>query len=257
MLGKGLIAATQDELVAVPHSVDFAAIDFDSFDAVLNMTHPPAYRREPYREEHDTDLVIARTIVAQNARRSRLYLMSSRKVYGDHGGKPVREDAELRPTDHYGVNKAATERAVAELLGERCSIFRIGNVFDYELGRASFFGIALARLKTHDEIVLDCSPFTGRDFIPLADCARAILSLVERCASGIVNIGSGQSIPVGQIALWIIEGFGRGRLVVDSPAEKDAFALDIRRLVDEIGPPSCDVRVRCREIGERLAWTAS
>ncbi len=257
MLGQGLTAAHHGELVAHPHSVDLSSIDFDAFDAVLNMAHPPAYRREVYLAANDTDLAVAHAIKAQGAKRPRLYLMSSRKVYGDHGGIPVGEDAELRASDAYGRNKIITEREVASLLGEQCTIFRIGNVFDFEPGRASFFGIALSRLAERDEILLDCSPFTTRDFIPLADCARIILSLVERDAQGVINLGSGQSTAVGRIALWIIEGFGRGRLVSDSPVEKDAFALDVGRLVSEIGPVECDVRARCHEIGEKLAWNAS
>ena len=34
----------------------------------------------------------------------------------------------------------------------------------------------------------------------------------------------------GRLALWLIEGYGRGRLIIDSPDERDSFVLDTRNL---------------------------
>lgn len=257
MLGASLIAAAPNQVCAVPHTVNIENIEYNAFDAVVNMTYPPVYRRERYCEDYDSDLRVAKAIVAQRATRPQFFLMSSRKVYGNHCGKLINEDAALLATDHYGINKAITERSISQILDDRCTILRIGNVFDFELGRSSFFGIALERLRAQGEIILDCSPFTCRDFIPLADFTKSLLALIERRSTGVFNIGSGQSTPLGKIALWIIEGFGRGRLIIDSPVKNDAFALDIRRLVKEIGPLNCEISTRCREIGEQLAWTVS
>ena len=44
---------------------------------------------------------------------------------------------------------------------------------------------------------------------------------------GILNIGSGIGLPTGRLALWIIEGYGRGELVIAEDA--------LLRLKAEIG----------------------
>jgi dTDP-4-dehydrorhamnose reductase/UDP-glucose 4-epimerase len=62
-------------------------------------------------------------------------------------------------------------------------------------------------------------------------------------------------LPTGRLALWVLEGFGRGELVVESAAEKDTFVLDVSRLTDLYGRPCSldDLRDACVAIGRRLA----
>jgi dTDP-4-dehydrorhamnose reductase/UDP-glucose 4-epimerase len=69
------------------------------------------------------------------------------------------------------------------------------------------------------------------------------------------NMGSGKAYPIGQIALWLIEGFGGGELVVNATAERDSFLLDTTKLNEIIGYDDIhdeDMRARCVEIGRRL-----
>ena len=59
----------------------------------------------------------------------------------------------------------------------------------------------------------------------------------------------------GRLALWILEGFGRGELVIGSPVEKDAFVLNVGRLRSLYGEPCSyeQLRATCIAIGQRLA----
>jgi dTDP-4-dehydrorhamnose reductase/UDP-glucose 4-epimerase len=78
---------------------------------------------------------------------------------------------------------------------------------------------------------------------------------VAASPAGTFNMGSGDAYPIGQIALWIIEGFGGGELVVNATKERDNFLLDITKLSEVIGDDCIhdeDVRTRCLEIGRRL-----
>ena len=75
------------------------------------------------------------------------------------------------------------------------------------------------------------SPFVERDFLPAETLSPACCGqIVEAPPGGILNVGSGIGLPTGRLALWILEGFGRGELVIGSPVEKDAFVLDVDRL---------------------------
>ena len=70
-----------------------------------------------------------------------------------------------------------------------------------------------------------------------------------------LNVGSGIALPTGRLALWVLEGYGRGELVIEAPREHDAFVLDVTRLISLYGPPCSvdDLRDACLEVGRRLA----
>jgi dTDP-4-dehydrorhamnose reductase/UDP-glucose 4-epimerase len=183
-------------------------------------------------------------------------MLSSRKVYAQ-SDRPLAETAPVGPSDGYGHAKLGAESALRERLGERLTILRLANVFGYEriAGRRTFLSLVLDRLAREGEIRYDMSPFVTRDFLPAAAFARLLAAIAQAPPGGILNVGSGLGLPTGRLALWILEGFGRGRLVIDSPREHDAFVLDIARLVSLYGPPCSldDLRNACLDLGRRLA----
>jgi dTDP-4-dehydrorhamnose reductase/UDP-glucose 4-epimerase len=130
-------------------------------------------------------------------------------------------------------------------------------VFGYEriAGRRTFLAQALERLELDGEIRYDMSPFVIRDFLPVAIFASLLGQIAQAPPGGILNLGSGIGLPTGRLALWILEGFGRGRLVITSPREHDAFVLDPTRLQHLYGVPCplAELRRTCLEIGRRLA----
>jgi UDP-glucose 4-epimerase len=114
---------------------------------------------------------------------------------------------------------------------------------------------ALGGLARRDEIRFDMCPFVRRDFLPVDLCATWLAQIARRPPGGVVNLGSGVAVPAGRLALWLIEGFGRGRLVVESPEERDSFVFDTRNLKALIGGEGCsqdDLRRRCVALGQRL-----
>jgi dTDP-4-dehydrorhamnose reductase/UDP-glucose 4-epimerase len=53
----------------------------------------------------------------------------------------------------------------------------------------------------------------------------------------------------------VLEGYGRGELVIESPREHDAFVLDVAELTRRYGAPCThdELRASCLELGRRLA----
>jgi len=253
-LASNFIARNADtvQITGVSHGDDLNAVGLDDFSCVVNMAYDPAYFRAPYSAANDFDLRVAKTL---EGRRPHFMMMSTRKVYGDVPPFPADESAPLTATDYYGVNKATTEAEIQRILGANCTILRIANVFGAETGRHTFFGIALASLKKDKRIVLDVSPFTLRDFLPVESFSDMLGDVIQACPAGVFNMGSGKAIPIGQIALWVIEGFGSGELVVNATAERDSFLLNCEKLNRTIGygeKYGVDVRASCIEIGRRL-----
>jgi UDP-glucose 4-epimerase len=183
-------------------------------------------------------------------------MLSTRKVYTPRVA-PLSENSPTGPIDPYGRHKLATEAALRARLGERLTVLRLANVFGYEraAGRRTFVALLLDRLAREGRIHYTISPFVERDFLPVEAFARLLASVVRAPPGGIINVGSGIGLPAGRVALWILEGLGRGELVIESTVETDGFVLDITRLEGLYGRPCslADLRNACLAIGRRLA----
>lgn len=238
----------------VGHDVDLASVKFADYDVVVNMAYDPRYMREGYQVSQDFDLAVAQAVARCGASQPHLILMSTRRVYGSNSPFPASETAPLQPMGVYAENKIITEAAVADLLGDRLTILRLSNVFGFEPGRHTFMGIALAHLKAHDSIVLDINPNVERDFLPVGNFVQTLTRIVTAAPPGLYNLGSDTATPVGQVARWVIEGFGRGKLQVTDNTERDRFRLDCQKLRGVIGDftTGIDIRLSSIEIGKRL-----
>jgi len=227
---------------------------FDGIACVINFARHPRLGTENYRPETmDPDLRLARRL---GERRVAYLMLSSRKVYAP-SARPLAEACPTAPGDAYGRAKLAVERQLSALLGERLTILRLANVFGYERtpGRVTFLSSLLERLARDGEIHYDMSPFVTRDFLPVEVFVRLLVEIARAPPGGILNVGSGIALATGRLALWILEGFGRGRLVITAPREHDAFVLDVARLASLYGPPCSldDLHTACVHLGRRLA----
>ena len=239
---------------AVGHEEIERADLLDEVACVVSFARHPLLGSAGYRPETmDPDLRLARRL---GEREIAYVMLSSRKVYAP-SARPLAENAPTGPGDAYGRAKLAVEASLRQLLGERLTILRLANVFGYERGpgRRSFLSISLERLASEGEIHYDMSPFVERDFLPVVAFARLLAKIAAAPPGGILNVGSGIGLPSGRLALWILEGFGRGHLVIDAPREHDAFVLDVTRLRGLHGEPCTleEIRARAVEIGRRLA----
>jgi nucleoside-diphosphate-sugar epimerase len=96
--------------------------------------------------------------------------------------------------------------------------------------------MAISRLLEQKRLVFPFSAFTPRDFLPVQEFARLLAAMIEQRPAGIFNVGSGLALPVGQICLWIMEGFGQGEVIITKPHQFDRFRLDITKLEAALGP---------------------
>ena len=252
MLGKAVLAEASSDLAltAISHQ-QVHDVDFGAYGTVINTAYDPRYMRMPYDAAFDFDRKVAELTVRGGAH---FVMMSTRRVYGPAKKLPIAENAPTRPIDNYGGNKLRTENEVRRLLGDHCTVLRLANVFGYEPGRHTFFGIALDTLRRHRRIVLDANPFVKKDFLPLPECAAAIISVLRKKPSGTFNLGYGTGTEIGRIAMWLIEGYSEGDLLVTSSEERDAFVLDSSRLWALMDMPqrAYSIRDYCIEIGKRL-----
>jgi dTDP-4-dehydrorhamnose reductase/UDP-glucose 4-epimerase len=95
---------------------------------------------------------------------------------------------------------------------------------------------------------------TRRDFLPVEICARIILACAENSVSGTFNIGAGFPIGCGDLAQWIIEGYGKGEIVATEDRVRDEFYLNTEKWQSNFGPliDREGLRQRCIELGQLL-----
>lgn len=239
------------QIVTQSHGEFSSGTDIRGCDVVVNFAIDPALFTLPYRPQIDMDLLAARRAAAENAH---FVMISSRKVYGLGAPMPVAEGHALAPSEEYGRSKARAETEARKATGGKLTIVRGANIFGYELNRRTFFGRALTSLRDEGRITLDESPFARRDFVTVESFARTLAEIVSRRVTGTYNAGSGRATPIGQLALWLIEGYGSGELRIARPKVRDEFLLDNSKLERELGKPLCeqDLGSYCRSLGKRL-----
>jgi dTDP-4-dehydrorhamnose reductase/UDP-glucose 4-epimerase len=158
-------------------------------------------------------------------------MASSRLVYGhDPHHFNLTERHPVKPQSIYARNKLTTELNLQTTLPpERLTILRLANVFGHEINRDLFFGRMLTRLKENNKIIFNMSPECLRDFYPVWTLADALNVITAAPQGGIYNLGSGFGTACGDIADWVMEGYGSGRLDVLDHAMNDQYWLDITK----------------------------
>lgn len=256
-LGRAIAAALGDAARLVGHrELDGPAL-LDGVRAVLWAGRHPALGTPAWRLADDLEPALARRAAA----RGLAFLdLGTRKVYAP-SPRPLAEDAPLGPSDLYGRHKLALEEALAAIPGLALTRLRLANLFGLELepSRSSFMTRLLLTLAREGVVRLDVAATVRRDFLPVAAAAEWIARLARDPPGGVLNVGSGVGLPLGAVARAVIEGFGRGRLVVESAAERDGFVLAVERLRRRLPDAVLDAAAileACRELGRRLAGRA-
>ena len=243
------------DVVALPHDVELAPMLMCD-DVVVNCALDPQYFSGTYSEQNDYDLRTARDVANAGAR---MAMLSTRRVYPSAVRWNAREtDDATGDETAYGKNKARSEACVLDLFDGRVAVFRLSNVFGYEFepghNRRTFVAQMMRTLKTQNIVRFDMHPNTCRDFIPVEACAKAILARLQDGMEGIVNLGCGLPVRCGDLARWVMEGYGDGDLIVDLPVVRDEFYLNMDLWQSKYGSPvdRDGLRSYCKKIGERL-----
>lgn len=259
IVGRGFIGSAAaaalgpEQARLVGHDAIGGADLLQGIATVLYAGRDPALATEGWRLEADLELALARRAAAGH---QAFVTLGTRKVYAP-AHRPLSETDRVGPVDLYGQQKLELEHALLAILGPRLTRLRLGNIFGFEaaLGRTTFMAAMLAGLSRRGEIRFDVSPFVRRDFLPIDLCARWLADLARHPPGGVLNVGSGVPLAIGRLALWLIEGYGKGRLVIDRPDERDAFVLDTHNLKGLLAGTACgeaDLHAACLAIGRRL-----
>lgn len=223
---------------------------------VVNFALHADVKRGILTQETDLDSAVARLIKNTDIN---YVMLSSRTVYGAAMNEDaITETSALHPVTGYGIAKKQIEENILQILGpDRVTILRLSTIFGFEPDekRQSFFSMALCKLMSEGIIEYKMSPNVRRDFLSADRCADALIKICNHVRPGIYNVGSGIGLETGDIAAWLIEGYGEGRLVVTNPEPSDAFWLEMTKTRNAFNIPVItrdDLKNDCILIGQAL-----
>ena len=184
----------------------------------------------------------------------RLIFASSMTLYGDCPSVPISEDEPCRPDSYYGITKYAAERyvhATAERpdLGFQFNVTSLRMYSVYGPGQAldnpyqGVLGIFLGNILRAEPITIFGDGEQTRDFVYIGDIVDAWARALETPGSNgaIVNLGSGRSLSINQLAAHATAAFGHApgsyavRRAPARPGEQRTVRADVRRAQSILG----------------------
>ena len=209
-------------------------------EAVLHLAAQMDVRKSVADPAGDASVNVLGTVNAlEAARRSgarRFVLASSGgAIYGEQERFPADESHPRRPSSPYGVSKLCAEEYLAlarRVHGLSALSLRYANVYgpgQDSRGEAGVVAIFLGKLLRGEAPVINGDGLQTRDYLHVADVARANLLALESRADGALNIGTGRECDVVTLGRLLAEasgatvGFSHGPA---APGEQRRSAID-------------------------------
>ena len=170
-------------------------------DTIINCSVTNDFFYKKYKNKNDRNLEICKLIKNQSIK---FIMFSTRQVY-----KPklkIKENSKIKPINNYAQNYYKSEINCKKIMKNNILILRISNVIGYdtqEKKRLSMLRTMIDGVKKK-RIILDSSYNFKKDILPVNFFSVFIYKILIKNVNGILNIGSGQTFTLLQIAKMII-----------------------------------------------------
>jgi UDP-glucose 4-epimerase len=207
---------------------DIAQAFARGIDAVIHIAGQASIKLSYSDPAHDLNVNTVGTLNILEAclqhQVGRLLFASSMTIYGNPTVCPTPEDAPTAPISYYAVTKYAAERYV-HLTAARADLgfalsatsFRMFNVYGERQSLSNPYqgvlAIFLGRMLRGEEIVIHSDGNQSRDFVYVADIARAWVDALDekRTFGEVINLGTGAPTNVNQLCDAVLAAFGYTR----------------------------------------------
>lgn len=243
----------------VPERAEFERLDIVDADAfgsavssfapkiVCHLAAQASVTASVQRPEHDLDVNVRGTFnVCEAARQSGalvVFASTGGAVYGEGAPLPTPEDYPPQPLAPYGASKLAAEAYVGtwgRLNGLRNVVLRLSNVYgprQTPAGEAGVVAIFCERLLRNEPPPLRGDGKPTRDYVHVADVARAFVAAAEGRRPGTYNVGTGRPTSTAKLLALLQEAAGTkiepSREAL-RPGELQASAVDVTRIAEEL-----------------------
>lgn len=161
-----------------------------------------------------------------------LIFASSAAVYGN-AKSPIKEDSDLNPISFYGLTKTIGEKLCwfyNQNYGISTIILRIFNLYGPEQQKGFIIPDIISQLENQNISLGNPNP--KRDFIYIDDVVEAISKSMKKNSFDIINIGSGKSYSIKEVAEKIVKGKD---VVYSGGEERSDIYADVTRAKKVLG----------------------
>ena len=173
-----------------------------------------------------------------------VYISTGGAVYGEPRYLPCHEDHPIDPICQYGVSNHAVEHYLyvyRHLYGLDYTVLRYPNVYGPRHnphGEAGVVAIFTGRMLAGRAVTINGTGQQKRDFVYVADCARAHVLALTKSSGGIYNLGSNRGVSVNLLFSLLANIIGYSSKPTMGPAkpgETLRIYLDGRRAQADLG----------------------
>lgn len=170
---------------------------------------------------------------------SRVVCASSAAVYGSGHAGAIPEDVAIVPVSPYGHHKAIMESIAGSYRGNfglNVSIVRLFSVYGAGLQKQLIWDLCSGLARGDSTLALGGSGAELRDWLHVSDAARLLVQVAQADSrDGLtINGGTGEGVPVRQIATLVREYWGGGPEIVFTgerrAGDPQSLVADIARL---------------------------
>jgi UDP-glucose 4-epimerase len=217
-------------------------------DLVCHLAAQASVTLSVQRPEHDLDVNVRGTLnvceAARAAGASVIFASTGGAIYGNDAPLPTSESFLPAPLAPYGASKLAGEAYVAtwgRLHGLTNVVLRLGNVYgprQQPHGEAGVVAIFSNRLAGGEQIVVYGFGKPTRDYVHVADVARAFVSAAAAARPGTFNVSTGRETSVLELFELLQREAGtevQPDLQALRPGELERSALDPAAIERELG----------------------
>jgi UDP-glucose 4-epimerase len=215
---------------------------------VCHLAAQPSVTASVERPDFDLEVNVLGTLNVCEAARSVgaivIFASTGGALYGSEAPLPTPETFLPMPLSPYGASKLAGEGYVAtwgRLHSTPNVVLRLGNIYGPRQnphGEAGVVAIFCSRLVRRERVTVYGHGEPTRDYVHVADAARAFVIAAERRRSGTYNVGTGRETPVLQL-LEVLEEAAGAAVERDlrplRAGELDRSALDSSVIERELG----------------------
>jgi nucleoside-diphosphate-sugar epimerase len=164
----------------------------------------------------------------------RVFLASSCEVYGDQGNRPLAERERLRPLSPYAVSKAAMEHLANVYRrmdpGRKITVLRLFNIYGPDENPDAVVPRFIHDVQRFGYVQIEGSGVQRRDFTYIGDAVQMLVRVIESDdPPACLNIGSGTSVSIDEIARRVVGRFSPAQVRYGSPRvnEISNFTADL------------------------------
>jgi len=196
-------------------------------DVIIHLAEEPD--RNKFNRANSADVLQAAKIAQiLCGRAGRVIYASSGVVYGDKYDAPFTTNMSAVQSDQYSRSKIQNERIVLNAGG---IVLRLSNLYGRQMSKTNVMSDIMRQIPGEGPLhVINDTPV--RDFLSVEDAARAFVLATTYVRSGVLNVGSGIGLSIGDLARLALTEAGETQRSVRATNRSSGFSMNVLNVAD-------------------------